>query len=104
VREDWDDEADHDLCQRYIRRKSPRLLMLQGLPPADRKRLEIAAKQHAIEVDQYFPLYPEINDRGLMSALRVEARLRRITPSDSRTDSETQSSGLKPMSKDMRII
>lgn len=30
-REDWSDPADHDLCQRYLTRKAPRLLMLHGL-------------------------------------------------------------------------
>jgi len=29
VREDWQAPADHDVCQRYLMRKAPRLLMLQ---------------------------------------------------------------------------
>jgi hypothetical protein len=104
VREDWQDEADHDLCQRYLMRKAPRLLMLQGLSQNDRERLEIAAKQHVFEVEQYFPLYPEINDQGLMTAIRVEARLRRHTPEEIKPDSRKDSSTVKPLSKDLRIL
>lgn len=104
VREDWQQEADHDLCQRYLHRIAPRLLMLQGLSHDERERLEIAAKQYAAEVDEYYPLYPEINDQQRMSAIRVEARLRRNMPqTPNRTDQE-KTSDVKRMSKDMRIF
>ena len=104
VREDWQEEADHDLCQRYLLRKAPRLLMLQGLSHHDRERLEIAAKDHVIEVEQYFPLYPEVNDHGRMSAIRVEARLRRNMPQHSTENDKERTSKTTPMSKDMRIF
>jgi hypothetical protein len=104
VREDWQEEAEHDLCQRYLLRKAPRLLMLQGLSQDDRERLEIAAKQHAMEVDQYYPLYPDINDQRLMSAILVEARLRRGTPQTPKQKPKTDDSGPTPLSKDMRIL
>lgn len=78
--EDWEEEAHCQLCQRYLRRLAPRLLMLHGLDRADRQRLEVAAQEHAIEVEQFYPLYPEIADEELMAAIRVEARLRRASP------------------------
>ncbi len=104
VRENWQHDADHDLCQRYLLRKAPRLLMLQGLLPEDRERLEIAARKHPFEVEQYFPLYPEINDQRLMAAIRVEARLRRNAPQQVKTPDKTSSPTDKRLSKDQRIF
>jgi hypothetical protein len=77
IREDWQDQADHELCQRYVKRQSTRLLMLHNLQHDDRLRLEIAAKDHIFEVERFFSLYPEVADEKLMNAIRVEARLRR---------------------------
>jgi hypothetical protein len=85
-------------------RKAPRLLMLQGLSTNERGRLEAAAKQHVFEVDQYFPLYPEVNDQDLMAAIRVEAQLRRVAPQASETSKKEKSSTVTPLDKDMRII
>ncbi len=76
VREDWQDQADHELCQRYIKRQSTRLLMLHNLKHEDRLRLEIAAKDHVLEVERFVSLYPEVADEKLMNTMRVEARLR----------------------------
>ncbi len=76
IREDWQEEEHHALCQRYINRQSTRLLMLHGLQQEQRGRLEQAAKSHAIEVARFYPLYPEIVDKKLMNAIRIEARLR----------------------------
>jgi hypothetical protein len=76
IREDWQEEGDHELCQRYIQRQSSRLLMLHGLEVEDRKRLEVSAKRHALEVERFHKLYPEIADRQLMNTILVEARLR----------------------------
>jgi len=104
VREDWRDQAQHDVCRRYLSRKAPRLLMLQGLSHDERERLEIAASQHAIEVNQYFPLYPEVNNQQRMSAIRVEARLRRETPQDPKADRSEVTTTHSPFSKDMRIL
>ncbi|MDH3376260.1 MAG: hypothetical protein OER87_00940 [Gammaproteobacteria bacterium] len=77
VTENWEREDHYQLCHSYIRRMAPRLLMLQGLPRADRQRLELAARENAVEADWFYPLYPEIVDKKLMTALRVEAKLRR---------------------------
>lgn len=104
VKEDWRNEADHELCQRYLQRKAPRLLMLQGLSRSDRERMEIAARRYAIEVDQYYPLYPEVNDQQRMTAIRVEARLRQSTPHESRAKETEHASAPQRMSKDMRIF
>jgi hypothetical protein len=76
IKEDWEDEAHHQICQRYLSRQSTRLLMLHGLENQERKRLERAAKPYAMEVLRFYPLYPEIVDDKLMRALLVEARLR----------------------------
>ena len=78
--------------------------MLQGLTTPDRERLEIAAGRHAVEVEEYFPLYPEIVDQDRMSAIRVEARLRRHHPRQTRVKEQDGKSKDAPMSKDMRII
>jgi len=76
VREDWESEEDRRLCQRYIERQAPRLLMLHGLNHEDRLRLEGYARQNALEVERFFSLYPAVADDELMSAICVEARLR----------------------------
>ncbi len=77
IREDWNSEQQRNLCGRYINRLAPRLLMIHGLPKEVRSRLERAACEYALEVEQFFPLYPEVEDESLMNAVRVEAHLRR---------------------------
>lgn len=79
VREDWQDPSSQELCQRYIQRQAPRLLMLHGLPASDRQRLESYCRPHAMEVARFSNLYPEIIDQQLINSLRVEARLRSST-------------------------
>lgn len=76
LREDWDNPVAQDLCDRYLQRLAPQLLVLQGLSHAGRDRLEQMASHHVIEVDRYFHLYPAVADPQRMTALRVEARLR----------------------------
>ena len=76
VREDWQEEFQHQLCQRYLARQAPRLLMLHWLTHKERKRLELAAKTNVVEVQRFYPLYPDVADKKLMNAMRVEARLR----------------------------
>lgn len=74
--EDWQEEDDLDLCQRYLTRQSPRLLMLHSLDQEQRRQLEINSRPHALEVERFCQLYPEIMDQALMNGIRVEARLR----------------------------
>lgn len=76
VREDWSDENHTSLCQRYIERQAPRLLMLHGLSTEQRGRLEGYCRPNSIEVARFFTVYPEIVDDALIQALRVEARFR----------------------------
>ena len=77
IREDWGDEQRQELCDRYIRRLAPRLLMVQGIPRAVRQRLERAARDHVFDVERFHLLYPEVVERSLLNAARVEATLRR---------------------------
>jgi len=76
VKEDWQDRDQSELCQRYLQRQSPRLLMLHGLKTEDRKRMELAAKAQALEVAKYYILYPDVSDKKTMNSIRVEAQLR----------------------------
>jgi hypothetical protein len=77
--------------------------MLQGLSAANRERMEIAAKSHASGIDQFFPLYPEVNDTSRMSAIRIEARLRRDMPQQSQTKDRNAPTGPAAMPKALRI-
>jgi len=104
IREDWQEQAHHDLCQRYLMRMAPRLLMLHGLTTEDRERLEVAAKQYVFEVDEYFSLYPAVNDKSRMSAMRVEARIRRASPEVPKTGKKQKVTGPAQLDKDMRIF
>jgi hypothetical protein len=76
VKEDWLDKDQNELCRRYLERQSPRLLMLHGLGNEDRKRLELASRSQSLEVERFYPLYPDVADSDLMKSIRVEARLR----------------------------
>lgn len=79
IREDWPEPDQQDLCDRYIDRQAPRLLMLQQLSRGERQRLESCCKPYATEVARLCKLYPEVIDEDLIRALRVEARLRAAT-------------------------
>ncbi len=79
LRQDWEENNSAKLCQRYLQRQSPRLLMLHGLNQQHRAELEINARKHALEVERFYKLYPEIVDQALMDSIRVEARLRGVT-------------------------
>lgn len=77
VREDWQNEEQKVLCDRYLRRLAPRLLMLPDLPRVVRERLEQDAREHVFEIERFHALYPEVVDQKLLTAARVEARMRR---------------------------
>lgn len=77
LKEDWEDASQFELCQRYIKRQSTRLLMLHDLQHDDRKRLETAARKNVLEVERFYPFYPDVADEQLMNTILVEARLRR---------------------------
>jgi hypothetical protein len=82
LREDWPDEEQRQLCERYINRLSPRLLMLPDLPRETRRRLEIAACNHVFDVERFHAVYPEVVEDGLLKAARVEAKLRRYNSTE----------------------
>jgi len=79
LREDWEEPHSADLCQRYLKRQSPRLLMLHNLSLDVRRQCEVNAREHALEVERFHLLYPEIVDQALIDAVRVEAKLRAVT-------------------------
>lgn len=76
VSQEWQSDEDTALCRRYIERQAPRLLMLHGLPAAERSRLEQFSKTNAMEVARFYKLYPDTIDTDLISTLRVQARIR----------------------------
>lgn len=76
IKDTWEDDESQHLCNLYINRLAPRLLMLDGLSSNVRERLEISASQHAQDVENFYHLYPEIVDADLLTRSRVEARLR----------------------------
>jgi len=88
ITENWEEEVNTDLCKRYIDRQSPRLLMLNGLSTPQRERLENACEPYAMEVSRFCGLYPDVINKELIRALRVEARLRSAS-------SEGNSSGVQ---------
>lgn len=77
LKEDWEKDEQSELCQRYLERLSTRLLMLHDLGHDDRERLEVAARPHVFEVERFSRFYPDVIDDRLMSAILVEARLKR---------------------------
>jgi len=77
--QDWHEEEAIDLCQRYLKRMAPRLLMLHELSHEHRSQMEINAHSYALEVERFYSLYPEVVDQELMNAILVEARLRGVS-------------------------
>lgn len=82
IREDWENDADQQLCDLYIQRLAPRLLMIDGLPRAVRQRLEQAARAYVFDVARFYRLYPDVVDQELLNSARVEARMRRAAAPD----------------------
>ncbi len=77
INEHWETESQRQLWELYIKRLSPRLLMLQGLPRPVRRELEVAARRHVMDVARFHAVYPEVVDEQIIAAARVEARMRR---------------------------
>ncbi|MFZ1536793.1 MAG: hypothetical protein WAT23_05340, partial [Chromatiaceae bacterium] len=74
--EDWEEAGERERAGQYFAALAPRLLMLP-LGAATRARLEQAAANQALAVDQFHRLYPQVMDSAQLVRLRVEARLRR---------------------------
>ncbi|MFO8025502.1 hypothetical protein [Thiohalophilus sp.] len=77
IMDEWADPECQRLCDLYLQRLAPRLLMMPGLPHTVRQQLEQVACDQVFEVERFYPLYPEVIDDSLLNAARVEARLRR---------------------------
>ncbi len=77
IRDEWEDPECQRLCDLYLQRLAPRLLMMDGLPLTVRQRLEQAASDYVFEIEKFYHLYPEVVDNSLLNTARVEARLRR---------------------------
>lgn len=75
VRETWADTQEQSRLHEYLSWAAPRLLMLP-MQRETRARLETLATAHALCVDRFHRLYPEIDDTSLIIRLRVEAQLR----------------------------
>ena len=76
IRDNWENPDPRRLCELYLQRLAPRLLMMDGLSRMVRQRLEQAARNYVFEVEMFYPLYPEVVDDGVLNAARAEARLR----------------------------
>lgn len=77
IREDWALENQQQICNLYLQRLAPRLLMLHALPTEIRQRLEQSACEQVFEIERFHPLYPEVVEERLIQAARVEAQMRR---------------------------
>lgn len=77
LRADWQDSNTQDFLDHYLTRLVPRLLVLQHLTEATRKRLKYMTAAHALEVDEHVQRYPQIIDSEKITTLRVEASLQR---------------------------
>ncbi len=82
LQEDVGSPAQRRLIQDFLAWQAPCLLLLQDLPPAVREELERQATARALCVDKHYRLYPDINNKDLINAARVEATLRRNVPQD----------------------
>jgi hypothetical protein len=71
------DELHRHLIDDYHAWLAPCLLLLGGLAPAVRSRLERQARRQALEMSRHHRLYPEIVDAAGLKAALVEAMLLR---------------------------
>ena len=86
ISDEWEDPECQRLCDLYLQRLAPRLLMMDGLPLTVRERLEQAARDYVFDIEKFYPLYPEVVDNSLLNTARVEARLRRANEEKMGTD------------------
>lgn len=73
---EWESGDDQALIMDYLEWKAPQLLLLPGLSPTTRERLERLAVKDAVQIERYWRLYPEIHNKRLLNTARVEARIR----------------------------
>ena len=70
------DELHAQLVNDFICWQAPWQLLLPGLDAAERGRFEQYARVQPVKVARQYRLYPDIIDRSVIDAARVEARLR----------------------------
>lgn len=73
---EWTDAEEQALAMDYIGWKAPQLLLLPGLPGETRGWLEELAVKDAAQIERFWRLYPEIHNKPLLNAARIEARIR----------------------------
>jgi hypothetical protein len=76
---DWEHREDQALILDYLEWKAPQLLLLPGISPATREKLERLAVKDAEQIERFWRLYPEIHNKRLLNTARVEARIRNST-------------------------
>lgn len=74
------DAAHRQLLEDFIRWQAPWQLLLPSLDADTRAAFEQHARIQPLKLAQQFRLYPEIIDRQVIDAARVEARLRQTRP------------------------
>ena len=77
---EWETRDDQALIMDYLEWKAPQLLLLPGLSPPMRERLERLAVKDAVQIERLWRLYPEIHNKRLLNTARVEARIRNSNP------------------------
>ncbi len=77
LRRKWPQAQQTELVENYLSGLAPRMLTLQDLSDSVREQLVYAACSQALLVDLLCPLYPVVLNPELITAARVEARLRR---------------------------
>jgi hypothetical protein len=84
-------DADHGrLIRDFVSWQAPWQLLLPSLEPKARQTCEQHARVQPLKVEQHHRLYPEIIDRDVIDAARVEARIRRTLPASTHRE-ETMS-------------
>ena len=74
------DSVHARLVSDFVSWQAPWQLLLPSLAPETRRRCERNARVQPLKVEKHYRLYPEIIDREVIDAARVEARLRRTRP------------------------
>jgi hypothetical protein len=79
----WPDPEERELVAAYTRWQAPRLLTLPGLDDRRRAELELLARHQALTMAALWRVYPRVIHTELLTAARVEARLRgAVEPSE----------------------
>lgn len=74
------DAAHTQLVQDYHAWLAPLMLLLPHLDDATRTLLEAHARDYPEAIDKHYRLYPQVMDRAMLQAARVEAALMRTQP------------------------